>query len=120
MSIVTNTILSFSIMEDEEKMVRYVNEYFEKEGTGHQRGFPLPSARECLEDDFIGGGKCLERPTHLAAFNYLREAAFLEHIAALPWECPDFVQVLLCRQEDEEYEVVFPCRFPLEQKGGNR
>lgn len=105
MSYVTNTILSFSIMEDEEAMISLVNKYFSDGAYGQtQMGFIYPPGY-----GWYGGCKALERPTFVAAFNYMAEDEFLKHLRSLPWKEPEWVQVMLCRQNDEEYEMLYPC-----------
>ena len=107
MSWVTNTILTFSPLEtgadsDPTQVLAAVNKFFE-ERESPVVFIPLP-------DEAVGGDKVLERPTFIAAINYLNLADFSGHLASLPWNCPEDVQLIVCEQEDDEYRVVFPCR----------
>lgn len=104
MSYVTNTILTFSILEgdsDHRDVLERVNAYFLKAVTG----FIIPSS-----DAWYGGTKVLERPTFFAAFNYLNLEKFVEHLRALDWKEPEEVQLIVCEEHDNEYRIIWPCR----------
>jgi hypothetical protein len=98
MSYVSNVILSFSIMEDEVKRIKDVNDKLTKQ---EQRGFVFPDGQ-----DWHGGSKALERPTFLAAFNYLDLERFIWDLATCNWDVPEEVQVFICDQHEDLYREV--------------
>ena len=91
MSYVTNVILSFSILENEEACLKEVNIYFPAQ--------ELPFKK--LQD--YAGSKFLEQPTFIGAFNYLGTEEFIEHVRKVHWKFPKLVQLFICDQEDEQY-----------------
>lgn len=111
MSVVTNIILSFCASEsegfDDQDVVDRVNAFF----IPPSKGFVNPQ-----EHDWYGGNKFLERPTFVAAFNYLDIQGLIDHIKTLPWKYPDIVQIMICDQEAEEYTTFWPCK-KLERRG---
>jgi len=104
MSHVTNVVLSFSVGEpegeDDRDVIGRVNKFFSDGG-----GFVLPA-----DHDWYGGSKFLERPTYVAAFNYLSLGHFIEHLKSLPWRFPEYVQLFVCEQDDDEYRLIYPCK----------
>ncbi len=104
MSVVTNIILSFSIIdEDDEETTRddarlvQINKFF-----NNRRGFME------IADDCIGGSKRLEHPTFIGAFNYFDLNGFIRHLETLKWVEPENVQVFVCEQEQDRYIQVYP------------
>lgn len=103
MSVVTNIILSFSIMENEISDIEdsytnmvLINNWLRK----HDHG-------AFGEDATIasGGEKHLETPVYLAAFNFFDLDEFLAFLRTLPWEEPENVQVFVQGQEEEKFTV---------------
>jgi hypothetical protein len=103
MSLVTNVILSFSILENASLRLDEVNKYFDDRAQGMwERLFELP-------DDAYSGTKSLERPTCVGAFNYLNLwQGFLPHVANVNWDHPENVQVFVCDQDENSYTDRFP------------
>lgn len=111
MSHVDNVILAFSILEDSraggpgkpdewpimDQVNAWLNEHASRQRFGNELSF-FESA--------YGGGKFLEAPMFVAAFNYLPEQAFLEFLRTLPWKYPREVQVIIRRQHDDLFEIV--------------
>ena len=102
MSYVANVILSFSICEDEGPRMAEVNSFFVREGQERLNGFNRYPDPDCC----LGGSKRLERPSFVAAFNYLPTKQFIEHVRnAVHWEFPEQVQLFICGQDDERYSI---------------
>ena len=103
MSVVANVILSFSIWEDERDRIADVNRFFERVGAKENRGdrFIIPPDSE----RWVGGTKALERPTFVAAFNYLDTEALVAHLATIGWDAPDEVQLFVCEQDEDGYRL---------------
>lgn len=99
MSVVSNVILSFSIMEEADDRIKEVNDAL-PEG---QR-FLMPDATD--QAKFVGGSKFLERPTFLAAFNHVSERQLMDAVEAAAWREPELVQVFRCGQEEDLYAMV--------------
>ena len=106
MSLVTNVILSFHLLEARSESpdgeYRYalmypLNAWLTEQGYG-----PFgPDA-----DRVAGGTKHLETPLYVAAFNYLDVDAFMARLRTLPWEYPSAVQVFLQTQEENTFRLM--------------
>lgn len=101
MSLVTNCILSFSILDDTEERMKEVNSFFDCK--------PLVSCDESLCRGWYGGTKMLETPIYIGAFNYLPRYDFLNHISTIDWEYPEDVQLLL---QEQDYNCFAVFRIP--------
>lgn len=102
MSHVSNVILSFSILEDEKRVMREVNDYLEKEE--NQR---FESADFKVGGKFwYGGHKVLETPLWLGAFNYLHIGSLLKFMRGVQWEYPDEVQLIVKDQDSDLFEIL--------------
>lgn len=103
MSVVTNTVLSFTASEsndlDNRDVIERINQYFV--GIGDMQRFVVPD-----NTDWYGGAKVLERPTFVAAFNYLDLDGLIAHLKTLPWRYPEHVQLCVCEQEDDDYRLL--------------
>lgn len=98
MSNVTNVILSFSILEAEELVLREVNEFDFRYGSGFI---------DADIDGVCGGSKWLERPTFVGAFNHLDLEALKCHLRTIRWDAPEHVQLIVCGQDDDIYRIEF-------------
>ena len=94
MSYVSNVILSFSILEDDEARIDEINNIIRE--LNDRPGF-------LKEQPHCGGTKALERPTFIGAFNYLPLPEFVRRVRALHWKEPHLVQVHCCDQEEDIY-----------------
>lgn len=100
MSKVDNCILSFSILEEEEKRITEVNSFF-----GEKKGFvSVEDGR--LPQGWYGGTKYLEAPLFIAAFNYFEEYEFMLHLRKVKWDQPNEVQLIIQRQRDDLFSIV--------------
>ena len=105
MSVVTNVILTFAILEDEDRENHYtivdkINEWMEKEYGQTFNGNLWEVGNEA-----VGGAKNIETPLYIAAFNYLDTEGFVEHLKGLPWLEPENVQMFIQEQDDERFTV---------------
>lgn len=98
MSVVDNVIFSFDIVEDAEPRIAEVNAWL-IERTRQQFGSELPG-------ETYGGSKYLETPLYIAAFNHFPESDFLDFLTTLPWRCPQHVQYIVKRQNDDVFHIV--------------
>ena|ERR1043165_4583585 len=107
MSVVTNVVLTFSILEDDghnddwAEIISSINKYFDEQG---RRGFIVVPR----EMDWYGGNKVLEAPLFVGAFNHLGLEDFIEHLKTIKWEYPEEVQLWVKEQEDDVFRTVFP------------
>lgn len=99
MSLVTNVVVSCSIL-DTEKLPE-VNKVF-KTGRG----------QHCCNNvglndvgDAAGGCKALETPLWVGAFNYFLKDNFLEHIRQVEWQQPEAAQVFVKEHEDDTFVI---------------
>jgi len=108
MSVVTNVIISYSLLEEEDSkgnsrmgpILTKLNEWLEERGCGSF----LPALDAWgMGSDAIGGRKNLETPIHIAAFNYLDIEGFLYQVAQGNWEYIDDVQVMIQDQESDKF-----------------
>ena len=107
MSLVTNLILSFSILEDETSRVSEIN-LFENNG----REFELATADFERENNpssnkaWYGGTKFLETPLYVGAYNHLDIDGLVEHLKIVNWEYPASVQLFLKEQESDKFRII--------------
>ena len=101
MSIVDNCILSFNILEDDER-ISEVNSFFISD---IEKPFVSVDA-DFLPIRWYGGNKFLETPLFIAAFNHFREADFVEHLKTINWREPEEVQLIIKRQYEDKFSIV--------------
>jgi hypothetical protein len=99
MSEVTNVLLAFSILEDDDARIADVNAWLEA-SCGHA----LKSVWD--NRDCYGGGKAMEAPLFAAALNYLPLDQFLAHLRTVRWKEPDCVQLILRGQHDDRWRII--------------
>jgi hypothetical protein len=97
---VDNVILSFSILEDAAAIMPQVDGWL-GDRCGQRFGRDFGDS----EDEY-GGGKYLETPFYVAAFNYIPESDFIAFLRTLPWCCSADVQYIVKRQHSERFEIV--------------
>jgi hypothetical protein len=97
MSIVTTVLLAHD--RDEEQALIALRDWLES--WGGIRPLSGPGA----ESEGWGGNKAPQGRLWGGAFNLFDEQAFLEAVAALPWERPDEVQVFMKREWDRRFQV---------------
>ncbi len=96
MSMVTDTILTFSVMEEERQAIRAVNEVLSQR---HQE-FVLTSAHE-PQMVVCGGGKNLQCHIALAAFNHVPDKLLIWALRSYEWSEPESVRMFVSRENDE-------------------
>ena len=104
MSVVTNIILHFSILEkeidpdsaqeDNFVLMRKINKALIQEGYGKFTE---------VQDRY--NKKALESPLFVAAFNMLDLDQFIEYIQSLPWNYPEYIQIFVQRQEEDKFTL---------------
>jgi len=108
MSVVSNVIFSFSILEnnyEKENDIFYlnmekINDWLEEHGYGVFS----------VDVDIISGGrKRLETPLFVAAFNHFNLKDFCDFVRSMTWEYPDFVQVIIQEQDADKFRLIEPC-----------
>jgi len=97
MSVVTNIIIHFSILEDRGNVVGYLNSFPIK-------GVPL---RTLGYDDSTAGDKELETYLMVGAFNYFDLEGFLKHVRHYVWKDREDVQVFVMGQEEDTFTERF-------------
>lgn len=92
MSTVTNMILSFSVLEDEEARMEEVE------------AFSDPTMWTSVDAAF---GKCMELPVYLLAANGWDLEGFKLHLQKnVKWEEPQSVRLYACRQEEDAFHEI--------------
>ena len=107
MSVVTNLLLSFSVMEegldgwdrDGYALMTPINAWL----TAHGYGAFGQDA-----DQVSGGTKHLEVPLYVAAFNSFQLDEFLAMLRTLPWIEPACVQVFVQEEDEDTFRVMKP------------
>jgi hypothetical protein len=104
MSHVDNVLLSFSIMEDQERRFSEVDTYLAGLKWG-QFGPDLNDVHDRELGHAVGGYKSLETPLYVAAFNYADIDGLLHFMATLPWRHPESVQLIVKDQESDVFVI---------------
>jgi hypothetical protein len=105
MSVVTNIVLSFSIMEESREHdtvylnIEKINKWLDDNSFG-DFGKDL--------DEVSGGRKHLETPLFAAAFNYFRLSDFVDFLHSLDWVEPENVQIFVQEQDENKFKLVEP------------
>ena len=99
MSVVTNIIFTFSIMENDVKRISEVNTFFDCKPLIGVDSNALPSG-------WYGGSKMLETNIYVGAFNYLDLNAFISHIKTIKWKEPENVQLIVQGDNDEKFKII--------------
>lgn len=100
MSYVANTILVFSVIEDEIERLSEVNSFF-----GESKGF-VSCDDENLKIGWYGGTKMLETNLCIGVFNYLDLDGLIQHIKNIKWESPQDVQIIIQNQNDDKFSII--------------
>ncbi|MEO6134250.1 MAG: hypothetical protein ABIP35_03790 [Ginsengibacter sp.] len=103
MSVVTNLIICFSLLENEEKIV---NEFKGYTHNGHP--FVIKSVSdEKLPKGWYGGEKYLECIILIGAYNNLNLDILIEYMETeIKWQAPDLVQVLAKEENDMKFKLI--------------
>lgn len=102
---VTKVILSFDILEDAAAIMADVDEFpgYRWRAVAMAPNLaPEPTPGMTAPH---GWGASAVDSVFVAAFNYLREDEFKQHLAGLPWEEPQNVQLLLCGEEESRFSL---------------
>lgn len=103
MSVVTNVILTFAVIEDADERMAEVNAF---EGFAGGLGFNRRIQSRGDVDPinlYIGGGRNTEARIYIGAFNYLIVDEFIEHVRAANWKHPEHVRLYINEQDDEAF-----------------
>lgn len=87
----TSIILIFSVLENEDQMIELVNDFH------HKKDFQinLVSVESPAPPGWYGGSKQLAQCIYLGAYKCFDYRRLLAHLTKLPWEYPEFVQLLV-------------------------
>jgi len=102
MSVVTNCIIAFSLVENEDKKLDEINLFFRKE---KYEGF-ISIDDISLPTGWYGGDKMFEVFLAIGAFNHLDPFGLIQHIKSIEFVLPECVQLMLCRQESDKFRVI--------------
>ncbi|OMP74892.1 hypothetical protein [[Flexibacter] sp. ATCC 35208] len=102
MSKVTNLIITFSTLEDEQLVIEQIK-LFDQE-----LGFNIVSVNdERLPNVWYGGTRRLECCILIGAYNNLDLEKFILFLATkVEWEAADLVQLLVKEQEDMKFKLI--------------
>lgn len=101
MSYVTNVLLSFSILEDEDARMAEVNGWLSQNDSRGQQLGDISGA----EDPKYGGSKFMEVPLWGAAFNYVDLDGLRGAVRAAKWKEPEHVRLFVCDQDDDTFRM---------------
>jgi hypothetical protein len=103
MSNVTNLVITFSSLEDEEQVITDMKAFYKTED-----GFSISSVKDKrLPQPWYGGTRRLECNILIGAYNYLDLEAFLVFLREqVNWEAPDLVQLFVKEQEDMKFRLI--------------
>jgi hypothetical protein len=104
MSVVTNLILTFSSLENEDIVVEKVNSFHYRD-----RQLDLVSADYNKSFDsgaWYGGDKFLEARVYIGAFNHFDIDRFIIHLKQIKWASPENVQIMVKGQDDEKFKIL--------------
>lgn len=99
MSVVTNLLVSFSILEDDDARLEDLNRWLD--GEQHPPLVNFWRMRECY-----GGSKHMEAPLLAGAFNHFEMIPFIAFLRTVRWEWPDEVQVLVRAPDESTWHVI--------------
>lgn len=99
MSVVTNIILTFSVLEPERRLDE-VNTFF-----GERNGF-VSCDDPSLPIGWYGGSKMLETNVAISSFNHLDLQELVAHLETMEWEERENVQLFVQGEDDERFRVI--------------
>src|SRR5215213_4719072 len=97
MSVVTSLMLHVDFVEDRVTL-EMLNRWL-----GEQRYLPLSDNTDA--DAAWGGGKAPQVRVYSGAYNFFITEKFMAHLASLPWEYPDSVQLFVNGEHDNRFAV---------------
>jgi hypothetical protein len=105
MSVVTNLILSFASLEQEDERIKEVNDFVYN---GERLNLVSIDYNKDIGKRTVwyGGNKFFEGRVYMGAFNHFNTADFIEHLKTIRWEAPDLVQVIIKEDWDERFRIV--------------
>jgi hypothetical protein len=96
MSVVTNLILCFSSLENEEERLRDVNSFsYRNDGIN----FVSVDYNKEAGQVWYGGNKYLEGRVYLAVYNHFDTPDFITHLRKIAWEARDLVQLFVKEEQ---------------------
>ncbi|MBO9154087.1 hypothetical protein ACFOTA_17855 [Chitinophaga sp. GCM10012297] len=108
MSRVTNLLIIFSTLENENNIIAEMSNYII-----NGNNFNILSINdERMPQDWYGGTKRLECNVLIGAYNYLDLGPFLAFLRTeVSWEAADLVQVFVKEQNDMKFRLIdlIPC-----------
>jgi len=105
MSEVTNLILTFTTLEDEEARMQDVNSF-------EYRGLRMNLISADFDKDmekgysWYGGTKFLEAVLYVGVFNYFPLEQFIEYLKKIKWDEPENVQLFIKEQTDFKFRLI--------------
>jgi hypothetical protein len=107
MSWVTNLMVSIDVL-DNQALLSDLARWLEEEAPAQDREWRgVGSIREITNSTSHGWGgpKNPEHPVWAGTLNWADVPAVLAHIASMPWQRPESVQVFVCDQEDPYFRL---------------
>ncbi len=102
MSVVTNIVFFYSSGENPVETIDKINEYLKEKYDTNLVSINDP----ILPKKWYGGYKYFEAELYLAAINAFNETDFLAFVSRLKWEEPEFVQLIVKRDQEEQFSIV--------------
>lgn len=103
MSVVTNAVLTYSILEESDR-IEEVNAGLASAAGARAQGFG-EDIMEVDDSAVVGGYKMFEAPLHLAAFNHLEPERIIEVLVKVAWKYPEQVQLWAKGQHDVVFSL---------------
>ena len=104
MSLVTNCILHFSIIEDEANRIKDINSFFDI--PEHKQKPFVDIDDPSLPFGWYGGSKRSKASLFYGAFNYLDLDSLCLYIKSIKFLEPDNVQLIIQRQTEDRFSII--------------
>ncbi|NQY05521.1 MAG: hypothetical protein HRT68_04760 [Flavobacteriaceae bacterium] len=102
MSKVTNIILTSSVIENEEFVIKEIEKFI-------LRGNSLKIVsinNKTLPEGWYGGSKHFESNVFIGAYNYLDIKSFINHLKIIKWKDPECVQLFYLEEDDYRFKMI--------------
>lgn len=120
MSSVTNLILYFDSLEEDDERIKEVNAFEYSGGILNLVSFDFERGKVSADGfnmRWYGGSKCLEARLFCGAFNWLPLPDFMYHLEnKVKWEYRESVQVIVKEDNDDFFRII----TLGEKKGGQK
>ncbi|MBD0284876.1 MAG: hypothetical protein ICV79_05550 [Flavisolibacter sp.] len=103
MSKVTNLIITFSTLEDDDVIIQSLKSF-----NYNGQPFEIASVKDKnLPESWYGGNRKLECNVLIGAYNYIDLNELIEFMKkAITWEAPEYVQIIVKEHNDFKFRLI--------------